>query len=85
MKRHNISRSEGIEMTTRPRGKSDAPQYKGPFYDPADDSYAGQSSSNEWTAGASGVSRSRSTGHKVADGLKKRLGSIRRKHKERSE
>lgn len=87
MKRHKISgKADGIEMTSRPRNKSDVgPQYNGPYPDPDGTGYVGEQRFNDWLTPDSGVSRSRSTGHKMTDGLKKRLGSIRRKHKERAD
>ncbi|KAH7060599.1 hypothetical protein B0J12DRAFT_649466 [Macrophomina phaseolina] len=87
MKRHKISsRSDGIEMKTRPRNRSDVtPQYRGPYPDPDGSGIVGEQRYNEWANDTSGISRSRSTGHKMTEGLKKRLGSIRRKHKERAE
>ncbi|KAL0257448.1 hypothetical protein SLS55_008261 [Diplodia seriata] len=86
MKKHKISgRSDGIEMQSRPRNRSDVgPQYNGPYPDPDGDGYVGEQRFNDWLTPDSGVSRSRSTGHKMTEGLKKRIGSIRRKHKERA-
>ncbi|EOD49021.1 putative pal1 cell morphology protein [Neofusicoccum parvum UCRNP2] len=87
MKRHKISsKGDGIEMTTRPRNKSDVTyQYRGHYLDPNDAGYGGEQRYNDWGVGSSGISRSRSTGHKMTEGLKKRLGGIGRKHKERAE